>query len=781
MEQDKLFGAMSPVPLLDEIVDRAAINPLEDTQPLVDIRRCWYTIQKHKQLVATITISAVIIGFVRALSEAPTYTAETTILIEPNTQQNASELAKLVAIDDVSAMSNQYYKTQCEILRSRTLASGVIHALNLEHDPVLSPQPSSSLFMPLRRKITRPLVESDSRTPSVPEARERSEFEDTSHVPLILVERYLGMLTVAPVVDTNLVTISFRTPDPQLSANLANAHVAIYQQTQIQMNGRQSEEARHFLENKLVEIKEQLEKSEAALNDYRRRKGIIPGLISLDGKETVVLDRLRDLSKDLTAAQVVRIGLEPQVELIRKHRYAALPAVASDATVQRLNEVLNQLAGESAELSTQFRSTYPPLVRLAAKLRDTQVRLTTEIATSAERVQEQYDEALSKENKLQAEMERQRIETLNLNDAAAQYAILQRDVDTNRELYDAVLTRMKDLAFSSGSISTAVTVVNAADVPLVPTSPNKKRDMMLALMLGLATGIGISFLLESIDTTLKEPSEAENFLSLPSLGSIPDFSTASKRSIYATIRETLSDKGVGNTTAGCELVTAEDSYSSIGEAYRNLRTALLLSQSIKTPKVILIASATSREGKTVTSVNIASMFAQLGSDTLLIDGDLRRARCHQVLTADNQLGLTDVLTGTRELHQVVQQTEIDNLYFISAGSAPHNPTELLGSTKMTEILGLLRKHCEYIVIDSSPILPVSDSLLLAKLVDGIVVVVDAASTPRQQVRAACARLGYTRAKILGVVLNRMKVFSLAYPYYYNAESYSLRHETNFQQ
>jgi len=218
------------------------------------------------------------------------------------------------------------------------------------------------------------------------------------------------------------------------------------------------------------------------------------------------------------------------------------------------------------------------------------------------------------------------------------------------------------------------------------------------------------------------------------------------------------------------LVHSHGSYSSLGEAYRNLRTALLLSRAGAPPKVILIASATSREGKTVTSVNLATMLAQLGP-CMLIDADLRRSRCHLVLAVENLAGLTEALTGTRKWQDVLRPTEIENLDFLSAGSAPPNPTELLGSPKMAETLAEMGKRYRHIIIDSSPVLPVSDALLLASLVDGVVVVANGVATPRQQVKAACARLEYARGKILGVVLNRIHLQSPDYYYYYHRDYY----------
>jgi capsular exopolysaccharide synthesis family protein len=297
---------------------------------------------------------------------------------------------------------------------------------------------------------------------------------------------------------------------------------------------------------------------------------------------------------------------------------------------------------------------------------------------------------------------------------------------------------------------------------------------MLATMGGLGLGLALAFIVEMSDNTLKNPEEAENYLKLPNLGVVPEFSSVNGKSAYAP-RELLSGGAGRNSTVlppGRELVTTHGSYSRVGEAYRNLRTALLLSRAGGPPKVTLITSAMSREGKTVTAVNISVMLSQLGGNVLLIDADLRRARCHRVLAVDNHLGLTEVLTGSRDLVEMIRATEIDKLFFLSAGSVPPNPTELLNSPKMAEVMLQLRENYEYVVIDSAPVLPVSDSMVLSKLTDGVVLVANGSATPRQQVKNACARLEYARAKILGLVLNKVKIHSPDYHYYYHQDYYS---------
>jgi capsular exopolysaccharide synthesis family protein len=334
---------------------------------------------------------------------------------------------------------------------------------------------------------------------------------------------------------------------------------------------------------------------------------------------------------------------------------------------------------------------------------------------------------------------------------------------------------MKDVAVASGGRVNTVSIVVPAEIPTAPTAPKKARELMLALILGVTGGMALAFVLDFLDNTLKNPEEAETYLREPILGMVPEFAALAARSSADSAPEPQTRR-LPALAAGRELVTAHGSYSTLGECYRNFRTALLLSRAEHPPKTMLITSALSREGKTVTSVNIAVMLAQLGK-TVLVDADLRRARCHHLLSIENHLGLTEVLAGSRELHGVLRHTEIEHLDFLSSGSVPPNPTELLGSHKIAETLRQLQQDYEYIVIDSSPVLPVSDSLLLAKLVDGVVVVANAAATPRQQVRIACVRVEYARGRLLGVLLNRVKLHSPDYhPYYHGSYYYTVQND-----
>ena len=765
----------------------------EDEVTKIDLRVYWRLVRKHLRLIGAVVAGTVFVTLIHLLMTTPIYTAKTTVMILPKAPSGIDPAEALLEIE-ASYDGSDYFKTQGEILKSRTLAASVVRNLGLNRNPAFTGSGRPGLFSTVIGGLRQRLH--DLLTPPPPGSN--APRSGLLGVSADQIDAYLGGLSINAIPNTSLVEIEYSSPDPMLAARIANAHAEAYIDRGAELHSQASRDAEKFLRRKLVELKEQLEKSEVALNDYRRAKGIIPGLMSLDGKDAVVIDRLTDLSKDLTKAQVERIGLESQVELIHKHLYDSLPVVMDDKLVQTMQGELNQLAAQDASLAGQFTGAYPPLAQLRAKENSLKSELNLEIQNSIKSVESSYQQALEKEHELEAEMQRQRAVTMTLNDAAVQYAILQRDVDTYRQLYNAVLKRMKDVGVEAEAVTSNVSIVDKATAPRIASYPRKMRDLMVSGVLGLLGALGLAFLLDYLDNTLKDPEEAERYLRLPNIGIIPEFSRLNSsaygpkgytpvKALTAMLASTgdapkaLTDGTNGNGTNGSggrtasaiqELVTEHGTYSALGEAYRNLRTALLLSRAGAPPKVTLVTSAIAGEGKTVTAVNTAAMLAQLGASVLLIDADMRRPRCHRVLDLDNNLGLTEVLTGVRDLDDLIRPTAVPNLFVLSSGSVPPNATELVGSSKMHQVMTQLQQIYDYIVIDSPPVMPVSDALLLSTIVDGVLLVTNASRTPKQQVRAARARLEYARAKIFGTVLNKAKIHHSEYQYYYRQGYYT---------
>jgi len=756
----------------------------EDVESTIqdDLQQYWRVVRKHLGLVLAVPAVLVALAILRDAMTTPLYTATATLLVRdtpPAMLENAT-----VAI--VSQSSESYYgsedQTQNELLKSRTLAARVIAAEGLANDPAFrgTPKPAKASSGGLSNAFDKwfgghlkPPTAAHVRTPVTPAAG-----GDT--VSRGLVSEYLGGLTITPVHDTQMVTIAFTTPDSQLSARLANAHAREYISWGIEINAHESEDAEHFLEGKLTQIKEQLEASEAAVNRYRRDKGIVPGLISVNGKEDVVLDRLNKLSSDLQEAHLQTIQLGTQVSMIKEGRQDALPAVIENSLVQKLKETLDNDEAEYATLSGKFKPDYPPMQQLSRKIQGTQNILNQEIRNAEASVRAQYMVAQQRETTLQNDLNQEKSFAFGLNDSAVRYLILEREADTNRELYNAVLKRIKDLTVVADVHASNISLVDPAEPPGGPSSPNRNRDVMTALVLGLAAGLGLAFLMDLLDNTLKDSQEVERYLRLPSLALIPEAPKA-RASLYPSDdapAPALTNGAAKNPVA----VSYTGRYSVLGEAYRNLRIALMLSRAGSHPRITLITSALPEEGKTTVAVNTAIVLAHAHGRVLLVDADLRIPQCHRRLGVSNKRGLTEVLTGLATPEECIQPTEIDGLFLITSGEMPPNPSELLSSPQMKRLLDHLVHSFDHIIIDSPPTLPVSDPIVLSRLVDGVILVASGSKTPKQQVKAALVRLQHAHAKVFGVVLNKIKIHKADYfyPYYkyYGAPAEGLDDKAN---
>jgi capsular exopolysaccharide synthesis family protein len=379
----------------------------------------------------------------------------------------------------------------------------------------------------------------------------------------------------------------------------------------------------------------------------------------------------------------------------------------------------------------------------------------------ASKVRGQYTTALQRENMLHAALEKQKQEANKLNESAITYSLLKRDVDTNRQLYEGLLQKLKEAGVSAGLKSNNFRIVDSARPPKVPIEPNIMRNLLFAIVLGLATGIGLAFLLEGLDNTVRTTEQAQSISGLASLGMIPLGSKSAregpnpKRLVIATSKEAV------------ELVTQVRPQSQMAESYRALRTSLLLSNLGAPPKVIMVTSALPQEGKTTTSINTAVVLAQKGVRVLLIDADLRRPSIHKTLGMGPHSGLSNVLTGSTTLEKAITSTTVlPNLFVLPAGTPPPNPAELLASSNMREVLALLCEQYDHIVIDTPPSLSVTDAVVLSPRADAVVLVIRSGQTTKQALRRSRDLLTQVNAKVVGVLLNAVDLSSPDYYYYY---------------
>ena len=743
----------------------------------IDLHNYWRAIKKRQWQILVFFCVVVATVACGAMTMPAVYTATATVLVEPKTP-DVIDIQKVLSQEQ---FEKDYLATQASILRSRALVAHVIQAVDIKKYAFFQNNPPSFLDQ-VRGRVRKPVQDSieDSSEESAPE-------QLTLGVPSRLIDAYLGAVEIEPMGKTNLIEIAVSTSDPELSALLANAHAEAYIRQGLQFRTKASADASRFLEANRMELQARLEKAKIALNQYRQEKQIL----TLDSQDDMLAERLADLNARLTAAEAERASLEAQVGLVRSRSYDAIPEVGQSLLVQRLKGDLSVLEAEVADRATQFTGQHPHLIQLRAKVNTTKVSLNHELQKIANRLESAYLAAKAQEDAVRAKLDEQKGKAFTQNNDSVQDALLVREVETSSQLYDNVLQRMKEVALEAEVQASNVFIIDQAEVPRSAARPNRKMIVLLGACLGLIGGVGLAFFFEFLDNTLKTPEEVERLLQLPNLGTVPDFQGMSSQRSGGTGNPILSGLTAlgslfsngdswGNRPRHTSHGSSHNSWSQrqtsashrelssrVVEAYRTLHTAIQLSQTEDPLHTLLFTSGKPGEGKTTTVINTAIHFAQMGARVLVIDADLRRPSCHRGLKLDKGLGLSELLTGQRELSEVIRNASTRtgrrghgrntaaNLFFLSSGSTPPNPTKLLGSHNMRELLHSLRQSYDYILIDSPPVIPVSDARLLSTLVDGVVLVVDGQKTPKAVAREACARLRHAHSKLLGVVLNRM--------------------------
>jgi capsular exopolysaccharide synthesis family protein len=595
-----------------------------------------------------------------------------------------------------------------------------------------------------------------------------------------IIDTYLNKLDIQPLLGTRLDVISFSSPDPALSARVANTHVREYIQRGMELNTQAGKNAQQFLATQLIAMRQRVEQAEAALNSYRRDRGIVA--FSLDDKNKIMTQRLQELNGELSKAEVQNITLQAQIMLIEQGDYDSLPAVVNSTLIQNLKLDVARLAAQYAGLENRYQPDYHPLADLGAKLKEARGRLNHETMLTVASVKADYQASKQRTAEIQNEANQAKAEALAINDESLKDAILAREVSTANQMYRGLLNRYNELGIMSQTPSSNVSVVDWASVPTHASSPRALRDICFVTLLALFGAVGLAFLVEYLDASLKSPQEIERYLQLACLGWIPEFTSRTVRG-YGDGRGRLlrheASPASGPVNGALPSRTEslrEQPQSLVEEAYRTLRTTLLFSCGDGPRKTILITSAAAGEGKTTTALNVAIALAQRGSKVLLMDSDLYRGHCNELLGVENGAGLSDVLLRDRPPEDVIRPTAIEGLLLLTSGAHIADSRDLLASERMNELVAHLSRSYDFIVIDSPAVMPVADSVILAAFAD-VVLIVTGASTPKYIIAEACTRLRQVGANLIGAVPNRVTLASHTYYGYCNSGNYYRHHKT----
>jgi capsular exopolysaccharide synthesis family protein len=637
-----------------------------------------------------------------------------------------------------------YFQTQYKILKGRDLTRRVVKRTKLTQVPEFNgtakpPSTPLSLLNDLRARLTSSVW---GKT-VVQEAPAVDETPDES----ALVGAFISRVNIDPVRGSRLVLVSFDATDPAVAATATNALMDEYTEQNLEVKLQSSQNMLDWLDKELANQQKKVEESERALAEYRDKQNAL----SLDDKQNIVLSRLNALNDAVTKAKMDRMQKETQYGQIKPLMRGgvagvspdALPIVVQSAQMQQLKGKLADLQQQKVQLSAKYGEKHPAILNVNAQLTDTQRQLDLETSKALQSIKNDYDTAVLNERTLAQNLEAAKEDAQDLSRKSVGYNVMEREAKSNRQVYESLLQREKELRVSSNSRANNVRIVDRAEIPRTPLAPTGRRTWFASLVIGLAVAIAVAFGLDYMNDTIKTPEDVTRRLKLPFLGLVP--------SVRGDKHPVLASSHVPH---------------DFGEAFRSLRTSLISRFPESGTKILTVTSAQPLEGKTTTACNIAMALAYGGSRVLLIDADMRRPGLHRPLRLTNERGLSQVLIGQARVRDVIQRTVDPNLLAITAGRTPPNPSELLASERMkTLISNLSHGPFDWIIIDTPPVLAVTDAVILAPLVSGVTFVVGAEMTRRRLAERALETIMAAPPKSAVVVLN--KVDFARNKYYYS--------------
>lgn len=664
---------------------------------------------RRRWAILAVFVTVVTLAALKAFTAIPLYKATVQLLIERHPPRILDTQTQPV----YEYWGEEFYQTQYKLLESRALAKKVADKLDLRNRP-----PYSQMFANL---------------PATANAATKQRLEES------LVSEVAGGVEVSPIRNSSMVNVSYISPDPKYAAEVANTLGQAFIEQSLDLRFATSQEAIAWLEKKLVVARKKLEESESRLNQYKREHNIV----ALEDKESITAQKLEQLNRELVAAQTKRLEAETRFQEVSAGRPIA--EVMNNPLIQSLKTQEAKLVAEQSEFSKKFGEGHPRMIQLSQELAATRGKVNAELGLVKQTIKNEYNMAKAQEENLRKALEDQKHVTQDQSDVGIQYRVLLRDVETNRALYENMLKSLKTTTAMENVPATNIRIVYPALVPEVPFYPTKFRTLMMAGILGLFLGVVLALVLETLDTTLKTPEEVESCLEIPNLALIPHIDTAA------------------NPGEAPELVVFHGHQPLASEAYRVLRTSILFSAPGQAPRVLLVTSTLPMEGKTLTTANLATAIAKTEGDVLLMDADLRRPTLHQLFNVPREPGLSNFLVG--ELDELpVMSTLVPHLFLLPSGTIPPNPSELLGSEPMRQLLARARERFTRVILDSPPLVSVTDAAILSTQVEGVLLVIKAEHVPRKAARHAKDHLLELHAPLLGSILNDVPLRRQGYYY-----------------
>ncbi len=730
----------------------------------IHLREVWRVIRKRKWLVMLIGFIATILVTVEVHRTPSVYRAETTLEIAKDTATVVKTEAQVIEIED-----NDSVNTKKIIFKSRPLLEDVVVLLRLDQNNKFIETLQKKSIVDALKDITYrvsgkrvgqdPALDDPPVSSQLAVLKERTPEESQRLAPYVNILK--KKLNVEAIQDTSILRISFEHTDPALAAAVVNTAARNFIDRNFERKTSRYSDKSDWLDRSTRELESKVQQADNALADYTQRNGIF----TTDGKENLTVDKLTNLHTQFMRAETDRMLKQSLYEEVLKGRVAQLPESFADPTTATLQTELGKLKVDEAELSVKYGPDNPRVAEVRSRIKSLQEQITESRKTLEEKLSADYERAVRDERSLKQALDRSKSEAVLQNQASIQYSILKQKADTAKTLYTEFLQKTKQADLQLAEQHNNLRVIEPAEIPSTPVGPMRFRTVLIGLLVSLIAGIGLAFFLEYMDNTVKSVEDIGRVAQLPTLAVIPSITTVSQRSLpaksknthqLARINATMNAKGEGEHGKLTKLVTL-DQLSSVVEAYRMLRTSVLLSAAGNPPKIILFTSGQAGEGKTTTAINTAISLSQLGSSVLLIDADLRRPTVHRVFKMGQSQGLSTYLSRQVDIDPLIHKLWVPNLSVLPCGPIPPNPSELISSDRMKEVLRILSQKYDHILIDSPPLINVTDPVILSTMVDGVILVVQAGRSTRDIVRRARHELSSVGAKIFGVVLNNLDI------------------------
>lgn len=751
--------------------DRAIDRPLSDlvqnkssygygnAEP-ASLKDYLFVILKRKWLILSLVLVVTSLVAIQSFRSPSIFEGETTIRIQEK-KPSILQTDKFV----INGQSDpNFWGTQLKLLQNPALARQVVLKLDLPHNPAFfGGQSQTGVFDSLRRLFSKPKPPERAATPSGLAVTTDNQGTQARLTPeeIEQLEAYedaiIGSMVIEPVPNTNLVNIIYRHSDPELAQRVANTIAEVFRSYNLALTTEGSNQAADILAKEIARLQTQNKEDQEAQWKFAKDHNLP---LTTEGAGNLEAAALATLRNQLLQAENDRKQYQAQLEAARAEKDPfSIPDVNASGRVEKIRDRISSLKEQRDALLVVYTAEWPAVKKLDAQIAGLEKELKqapSEIVTSMQR---KYEAAVSKERLLRKDYEAQKATTTQLTRDQIDLLAMTQTLETNKQYLNTLLQKQRELEISSGNGGTEVSIATPSRLPKAPVGPPRLRNIIIAFLLSLGGGIGLAFLLDFLDDTVKSVDDVDRYIHLPALALIP---SGRDRRIPA-LRSGAPPEAPSNTTA---LAMITDARSPITESYRHLRTSLLLSSAGKPPKTILVTSSQPAEGKTTTGINTAFMLAQTGAEVLMIDCDLRRPRLHAQFGLPNTRGLTTWLSGEKNLDALVQQCDKEpNLKVLTSGPVPPNPAELLGSDEMRKLLSILGERYAHIVIDSPPAISFTDASILSAMVDGVILVVHGGRSSRAVVRRAKQQLLDVGAHIFGVVLNNVKVET--HDYYYS--------------